>query len=66
MLPLSDVVTKKYDGSWPRPRRIGRREVQGISVGFGMDVSSRGQFHSREKNAFHMEQGIRLNTPSPQ
>ena len=26
----------KYDGSWPQPRRIGRREVEGISVGFGM------------------------------
>ena len=34
-----DVGHKKHDGSWPQPRRIGRRELKGTSVGFGTDVS---------------------------
>ena len=38
----------------------------GYLCGFGMDVLSRGQFNSREKNAFPRGQGIRLNIQSPQ
>ena len=47
---------KKYDGSWSQPRRIGRREVKGISVGFRMDVLLRGRLNSREKNVFPRRQ----------
>ena len=55
-----------YDGSWPQLRRIRCREVKGVSVGFGVNVSSRGRFHSREKNAFRRGQGVRLNAMSLQ
>ena len=58
--------TKKVRWVVASTASIGCREAGRISVGFGMDVSSRERFSLREKNAFPRGQGIWLNIQSPQ